>query len=28
VVITSDAASERWDAENLIGEAIIAAVTH
>jgi CubicO group peptidase (beta-lactamase class C family) len=28
VVITSDAANRRWDAENLVGEAIIPAVTH
>jgi CubicO group peptidase (beta-lactamase class C family) len=28
VVITSDAANRRWDAENLIGEAIIPAATH
>jgi CubicO group peptidase (beta-lactamase class C family) len=28
VVITSDAANRRWDAENLVGEAIIPAVSH
>jgi CubicO group peptidase (beta-lactamase class C family) len=28
MVITSDAANRRWDAENLIGEAIVPAVTH
>ena len=28
VVITSDGANRRWDAQNLVGEAIIPAVTH
>jgi CubicO group peptidase (beta-lactamase class C family) len=28
VVITSDAANRRWDAQNLVGDTIIPAVTH